>query len=119
MPTLVTKPHVIEADGNLPMLIEEYVGRFNTDTPSVSVARVLSPAGRVEEGKTPEFDEYTLVLMGVLRVESRAGVAEVRTGQALIAKKGEWVRYSTPEEAEYVAVCVPAFAPRMLNKDKE
>lgn len=119
MPTLIKKPHVIVVEGDHPLLIEEYIGRVNTLTPSVSIARVLSPAGRIESGKTPEFNEYSVVLMGVLRVESHEGVVDVGTGQAIIVNKGKWVRYSTPEEAEYISVCLPAFAPKMMNKDME
>ena len=119
MPTLIRKPNVIMTEGTLPMLIEEYVGRVNTGTPGVSIARVISPAGRVEVGKTPEFDEYTVILMGTLRVESRDGVVEAGTGQTIIVRRGKWVRYSTPEDTEYIAVCLPAFAPRMLNRDRE
>lgn len=119
MPTLIEKPTVIEAPGNLPMRIEEYVGRFNSGTDAVSIARVLSPAGRVETGKTTAYDEYTVVLSGTLRIESPEGTADVGTGQAVIVRKGRWVRYSTPEEAEYIAVCLPAFAPRMMRRDRE
>ena len=119
MPTLIKKPHVIEVDGNLPMMIQEYVGRVMTGTQGVSIARVLSPAGRVEPGKTPEFDEYAIVLMGTLRVESQDGAVDVRTGQAVIARHGKWIRYSTPEETEYISVCLPAFAPRMVHWDRE
>jgi mannose-6-phosphate isomerase-like protein (cupin superfamily) len=119
MPTLIQKPHVIVVEGDQPLLIEEYFGRVNTLTKSVSIARILSPAGRIESGKTPEFDEYSIVLMGVLRVESREGVVDVRTGQAIIANKGQWVRFSTPEETEYISVCLPAFAPKMMNRDRE
>jgi ethanolamine utilization protein EutQ (cupin superfamily) len=119
MPTLIQKPRVIVVEGEQPLLIEEYIGRVNTLTPSVSIARVLSTAGRVETRKTPEFDEYSLVLMGVLKIESQEGVVEVRSGQAVIANKGKWVIYSTPEETEYISVCLPAFAPKMMNKDRE
>jgi mannose-6-phosphate isomerase-like protein (cupin superfamily) len=119
MPILIQKPHVIVAESNEPLLIEEYVGRVNTLTPSVSIVRILSPAGRVEIGKTPEYSEYSVVLMGVLRIESREGVMDVGVGQAIMVEKGEWVRYSTPEEAEYISVCLPAFAPRMMNRDME
>ena len=119
MPTLVQKPHITVVEGDQPLLIEEYIGRVNTQTPSVSIARVLSTAGRVEVGKTPEFNEYSVVLMGLLRVESRESVVEVRAGQAIIADKGKWVRYSTPEETEYISVCPPGFAPKMMNKDME
>ena len=119
MPTLIKKPHVIEVEGNLPMMIQEYVGRVMTGTQGVSIARVLSPAGRVEPGKTPEFDEYAVVLTGTLRVESQDGVVDVRTGQAVIARHGKWIRYSTPEETEYISVCLPAFAPKMAHWDRE
>jgi mannose-6-phosphate isomerase-like protein (cupin superfamily) len=119
MPTLIQKPHVIVAEGNQPLLIEEYVGRVNTLTPSVSIVRVLSPAGRVEIGKTPEYSEYSVVLTGALRVESHEGVVDVGVGQAIMVNKGEWVRYSTPDEAEYISVCLPAFAPKMMNRDME
>src|SRR5512135_13253 len=102
-------------------LIEEFVGRVNTATDAASVARMTSPAGWVEPGQTPEFDECTLVLRGTLHVETRSGTLDVRAGQAVIAPRGEWVRYSTPEEggAEYVAVCVPAFSPDIVHRDRE
>ena len=117
MPTLIQKPHVIIAEGDQPLLIEEYIGRVSSLTPSVSIAKIQSPAGRIETGKTPEFDEYSVVLMGVLTVESRDGVVTAGPGQAVIVQKGKWVRYSTPEITEYISVCLPAFAPRMMNKD--
>ena len=105
------------------MMIQEYVGRVMTGTQGVSIARVLSPAGRVEPGKTPEFDEYAIVLTGTLRVESQDGAVDVCTGQAVIARHGKWIRYSTPEETEYISVCLPAFAPRWYigtgNKDEK
>jgi quercetin dioxygenase-like cupin family protein len=121
MATLIEKPTVVQAAGNKPKRIEEFVGRVNTSSTGASVARMTSPAGWVEPGQTPEFDEYTLVLRGTLRVETRSGALEVRAGQALIAPRGEWVRYSTPEEggAEYVAVCVPAFSPDTVRRDSE
>jgi ethanolamine utilization protein EutQ (cupin superfamily) len=119
MPTLIKKPNVVEAEGNLSMMVEEFVGRVNTGTSGVSIARVSSPEGRIESGKTPEYDEYSLVLMGTLRVESRERAVDVRAGQAVIVPKGQWVRYSTPELTEYIAVCHPAFAPRMMNRDRE
>jgi mannose-6-phosphate isomerase-like protein (cupin superfamily) len=119
MPTLIQKPHVSVVEGEQSLLIEEYVGRVNTRTPSISIARVLSPAGRVETGRTPEFNEYSVVLMGLLRIESRQGVVDVGTGQGIVVEKGEWVRYSTPEETEYISVCQPGFAPKMMNKDME
>jgi mannose-6-phosphate isomerase-like protein (cupin superfamily) len=119
MPTLIKKPQVVEAEGNLSMMVQEYVGRVNSGTSSVSIARVMSPEGRVETGKTPEYDEYSLVLMGTLRIESRDRTFDVCSGQAVIVPKGKWVRYSTPELTEYIAVCLPAFAPRMMRRDME
>jgi mannose-6-phosphate isomerase-like protein (cupin superfamily) len=119
MPTLIPRPTVVEAAGNKPKLIEEYVGRVNSQTTGVSVARMRSPGGWVEPGQTPEFDEYTVVLRGSLRVTTRDGVLDVQAGQGVITHAGEWVRYSTPgpEGAEYVAVCVPAFAPDTVHRD--
>ena len=117
MPTLIEKPTVIVAAGNLPKRIEEFVGRVNSGTEGVSVARMVSPAGWVEPGQTPEFDEYTVVLKGALRVETRDGAIDVAAGQAVVTKAGEWVRYSTPGGAEYVAVCLPAFAPGTVHRD--
>ena len=117
MATLIPTPTVIQAAGNKPKLIEEFVGRVNSATSSVSVARMKSPPGWVEPGQTPAFDEYTLVLAGTLRVETRSGVLDVRSGQAVIAAKGEWVRYSSPEGAEYVAICLPAFSPDAVHRD--
>ena len=121
MPILIRAATIIEAAGNKPKVIEEYIGRVNTGTEEVSIARMKSPAGWVEPGQTPEFDEYTLVLRGTLRVETRAGVLDVSAGQAVHAPRGEWVRYSTPhaDGAEYVAVCVPAFSPGTVHRDEE
>ncbi|HTP88065.1 MAG TPA: hypothetical protein VMJ34_14015 [Bryobacteraceae bacterium] len=118
---VIRSPKIIESAGNLPKRIAEFVGRVNTGTTGVSVAHMTSPAGWREPGQTPEFDEYTLVLGGSLRVETREGVVEVAAGQAVVAHKGEWVRYSTPgaEGAEYVAVCVPAFSPDTVHRDPE
>ena len=120
MPTLVKKPSVIEASGNRPKIIEEFVGRVNSRTDAVSIARMRSPSGWEEPGQTPEFDEYTLVLAGTLRVESRNGSIAVRPGEAVIAHRGEWVRYSSPEPdgAEYVAICLPAFSPETVHRDE-
>jgi quercetin dioxygenase-like cupin family protein len=118
MPKHIAAPKVIEAAGNKPKRIEEYVGRVNSDTAEVSVARMQSPAGWVEPGQTPEFDEYTVVLRGTLRVTSRDGVIDVAAGQAVITPAGEWVQYSTPEGAEYVAVCLPAFSPATVHRDE-
>ena len=119
MPTLIQSPKRIEPAGNKPKLIEEYIGRVNSGTDAVSVAHMHSPSGWQEPGQTPEFDEFTLVLRGSLRVEHREGYLDVEAGQAVIARRGEWVRYSTPsaEGAEYVAVCLPAFAPETVHRD--
>ncbi|HEX8560579.1 MAG TPA: hypothetical protein VF668_20960 [Pyrinomonadaceae bacterium] len=119
MPELIQAPKVIEAAGNKPKIIEEYVGRVNTETAAVSVARMRSPGGWEEPGQTPEFDEYTVVLRGMLRVRTEAETLDVRAGQAVITRRGEWVQYSTPEEggAEYVAVCLPAFSPDTVHRD--
>ncbi len=119
MPMLIEKPAVIEAAGNLPKRIEEYVGRVNSATEHVSVARMGSPAGWEEPGQRPEFEEITVVLRGMLRVEHETGVLDVRAGQAIITRRGEWVRYGSPEPggAEYVAVCIPAFSPATVHRD--
>jgi mannose-6-phosphate isomerase-like protein (cupin superfamily) len=119
MPTKIDHPTVIEAAGNMPKIIEEFVGRANTQTASVSIARMKSPAGWIEPGQRPEFDEYTVVLRGRLRVKSEAGVVDVEAGQAIIAHAGEWVQYSTPgpEGAEYLSVCLPAFSPETVHRD--
>ena len=119
MPTRIEKPTRITAAGNKPKEIREYVGRVNSKTAAVSIAHMTSPEGWVEPGQRPEFDEYTLVLRGMLRVEHEGGAIDVRAGQAVIAHAGEWVRYSTPEAggADYVAVCLPAFAPETVRRD--
>ncbi|MDI3287255.1 cupin domain-containing protein [Polyangium sp. 15x6] len=119
MPTFIEKPSRIEAAGNKPKLIDEYVGRVNTGTDSLSVAHMRSPGGWVEPGQRPAFDEFTVVLRGTLHVEYEGGSVDVRAGQAIITHKGEWVRYSTPGEegAEYIAVCLPAFSPATVNRD--
>jgi len=120
MPELIDKPAVVEAVGNKAKVIDEFVGRVSTGISSVSVARMHSPSGWEEPGQKPEFDEYSVVLEGMLRVESKEGTLDVRAGQAVIARAGEWVRYSTPEAdgAEYVAVCIPAFSPDTVNRDE-
>jgi mannose-6-phosphate isomerase-like protein (cupin superfamily) len=120
MATLIEKPTVIAAAGNKPKIIEEFVGRVNSRTDALSVARMKSPGGWVEPGQTPEFDEYTLVLRGMLRVTTRDGASDVRAGQAIITPRGEWVQYSTPEDegAEYVAICLPAFSPDTVHRDE-
>ncbi len=119
MPTLISQPTLIDSAGNKPKRIEEFVGRVNSRTEQASVARMRSPCGWQEPGQTPEFDEYTIVLDGMLRVEHRQGIIDVAAGQAVIVNKGEWVRYSTPgaEGAEYIAVCVPAFSPLTVHRD--
>lgn len=119
MPTLISAPSVIQAAGNKPKVIEEFIGRVNSETELLSVARMNSPSGWVEPGQTPEFDEYTLVLRGKLLVASKSDVIEVLAGQAVIAHRGEWVQYSTPgpEGAEYVAICLPAFSMERVHRD--
>ena len=121
MPELIANPARVEAAGTKPKLIDEYVGRVNTGESRVSVAHMRSPEGWLEPGQRPEFDEYTVVLEGLVRVESEGGEPlDVRAGQAVLVRGGEWVRYSTPEAggASYVAVCVPAFAPDTVHRDE-
>jgi ethanolamine utilization protein EutQ len=120
MPTLVAEPTRIRAAGTKPKLIDEFVGRVNTKTPEVSVAHMRSPQGWEEPGQTPEFDEVTLVLKGVLRVNHRDVEMDVRAGQVVIAHRGECVRYSTPTEggAEYIAICLPAFSMETVHRDQ-
>jgi quercetin dioxygenase-like cupin family protein len=120
MPELIGAPTRIEAAGNLPKVIEEYVGRLNSGSEAVSIARMVSPSGWEEPGQAPEFDEFTVVLKGMLVVEHSGGRLEVRAGQAVHTKPGEWVRYSSPEAdgAEYVAVCLPAFSPATVHRDE-
>ncbi len=119
MPVLIPAPTVVQAAGNKPKIIEEYVGRVASGTAAVSVARMTSPGGWTEPGQTPEFDEYTVVLRGFLRVTSKGGVLDVKAGQAVITRRGEWIRYSTPdpEGAEYIAVCLPAFGMEIVHRD--
>ena len=120
MPRLIESPAVVQAAGTRPKRIEEYVGRVNSGHSGVSVARMVSPAGWQEPGQRPEFEEITVVLRGLLRVEHAGGVLDVRAGQAVVTAPGEWIRYSTPEldGAEYVAVCLPAFAPETVHRDR-
>jgi len=115
----IQKPAVIQAAGSPPKLIEEFIGRANSETSSVSIARMTSPPGWSEPGQTPEFDEYTVVLRGFLRVTTRTEVRDVLAGQAVITHRGDWVQYSTPgpEGAEYIAVCKPAFTPETVHRD--
>ena len=119
MPTQIDQPVVLQAAGNKPKRIEEFAGRVRSGHSQVSVARMISPEGWREPGQRPEFEEITLVLRGLVRVEHEGGVIEARAGQAVVARPGEWVRYSTPEPggAEYIAVCTPAFSPETVHRD--
>jgi mannose-6-phosphate isomerase-like protein (cupin superfamily) len=119
MPRFIPQPTRVAAAGNKPKLIDEFVGRVNSGTEALSVAHMRSPGGWVEPGQTPDFDEYTVVLHGLLRVESNEGTLDVRPGQAVIANRGEWIRYSTPEPegAEYIAICSPAFSMDTVHRD--
>ena len=119
MPTKIGKPSTIPGAGSKPKLIEEFFGRVNSGTSSVSIARMKSPPGWIEPGQCPEFDEYTLVLNGELQLETRTGTLVVKTNEAVLTKAGEWVRYSTPglDGAEYIAVCLPAFSPESVHRD--
>ena len=120
MPTLIAQPTRIRAVGTKPKLIDEYIGRVNSSTSSASVAHMRSPQGWEEPGQTPEFDEFTVVLKGTLRVRHKSGQLDIGAGQAVMAHRGEWVQYSTPGEggAEYIAVCVPAFAMESVHRDE-
>ena len=115
----ISKPAIIEAAGNKPKRIEEYIGRVNSKTPDVSVARMVSPGGWVEPGQKPEFSEYTVVLKGMLQVQTRSGMLNIHAGEAVIVYANEWVQYSTPGDggAEYIAVCLPAFSPENVHRD--
>jgi len=119
MARVIQAPAVVEAAGNMPKRIEEFIGRVASQTRGVSVARMKSPQGWQEPGQRPEFDEYTVVLAGALKVETESEALMVRAGQAVMAAKGEWVRYSTPEPggAEYMAVCLPGFGPELVHRD--
>jgi mannose-6-phosphate isomerase-like protein (cupin superfamily) len=118
-PTLIPQPTRVQSAGNKPKQIDEYIGRVNSGTSGVSVAHMRSPGGWQEPGQTPEFDEFTIVLQGCLRVEYAEGALDVRAGQAVIAHKGQWVRYGTPDDAgaEYFAICLPAFAMETVHRD--
>ena len=120
MPTLISQPTRIQSAGNKPKLIDEYIGRVNTQTSDASVAHMRSPGGWVEPGQTPEFDEFTIVLNGMLRVKHEGGEMDVHAGHAVVTRKGEWVQYSTPEAggAEYIAVCLPAFSMESVHRDE-
>lgn len=119
MPKLIDTPTVIEAAGNKPKRIEEFVGKVNTDSSEISVAKMTSPSGWVEPGQTPEFREITFVISGELHIEHKGGKLKVMSGQTVITEPNEWVRYSTPAEegAEYIAICMPAFSPESVNRD--
>ena len=119
MPTLIEGPTRVQAAGNKPKLIDEMIGRVNSQTSALSIAHMRSPGGWVEPGQTPTFDEYTYVLRGLLKVTSKDGTLDVNAGQAVITHRGEWVQYSTPNEegAEYIAVCLPAFSPDTVHRD--
>ncbi len=120
MPEVIRAPTRVTAAGNKPKIIEEYIGRVNSGDDRLSIAHMRSPGGWVEPGQTPKFDEYTVVLRGQLRVTHRGGAVDVRAGQAIIARAGEWVQYSTPGEegAEYIAVCLAAFSPQTVHRDE-
>ncbi len=120
MPTLIAAPTIIQSAGNKPKRIEEYAGHVNSGHASVSVAKMTSPSGWLEPGQRPEFEEITVVLRGMVRVEHENGAFDVRAGQAVVTRPGEWVRYSTPEAegAEYVAICLPAFSPSTVHRDE-
>ncbi len=120
MPEHIKSPSVIKAAGNKPKVIQEFIGRVNSETDSVSIAKMKSPQGWIEPGQIPEFDEYTVVLKGTLRVTTKNHVINVNEGEAVITHKGEWIQYSTPEPggAEYIAVCIPAFSPDTVHRDQ-
>lgn len=119
MPKKIHAPTIVQAAGNKPKQIEEFIGRVNSGTEALSVARMTSPGGWVEPGQTPDFDEYTVVLRGTLRITSRTGAMDIKAGQAVVVARGEWVQYSTPEPegAEYIAICLPAFSPASVHRD--
>ena len=116
----IDKPSIIEAAGNKPKIIEEYIGRVNSRTNELSIAKMKSPSGWIEPGQRPEFNEYTVVLKGMLKVTTKEETIDIYEGEALIIKAGEWVQYSTPdsEGAEYMAICLPAFSPEIVHRDE-
>ena len=120
MPTIIKNPTKIEAAGNKPKIIEEFIGRVNSSDQQISIAKMQSPQGWKEPGQTPEFYEYTIVLKGMLRVETKGKTFDIKAGEAIITHKGEWIRYSTPESggAEYIAVCLPAFSADTVHRDE-
>jgi mannose-6-phosphate isomerase-like protein (cupin superfamily) len=119
LPIKIQSPTIIKAAGNKPKVIKEYIGHINSNTGAVSIARMKSPSGWTEPGQTPEFDEYTVVLNGMLRVKSKEKILDIHAGEAVITHKGQWVQYSTPGPggAEYIAVCLPAFSPETVHRD--
>jgi mannose-6-phosphate isomerase-like protein (cupin superfamily) len=121
MPSLIPSPSIIKAAGNKPKVIEEFIGRVNSGTSNVSIARMKSPCGWSEPGQTPEFDEYTVVLHGLLHVTTKSGIFDITSSQAFIANRGEWIQYSTPETGgvEYISVCIPAFSPETVHRDAD
>jgi mannose-6-phosphate isomerase-like protein (cupin superfamily) len=120
MQIVIKSPTIIEAAGNKPKIIEEYFGRVNSKTSEISIAKMTSPQGWIEPGQKPEFDEYTVVPKGTLQVKTEKEIIDVKAGSAILTKKGEWIQYSTPYEGnvEYIAVCLPAFSPDTVNRDK-
>ena len=120
MPEHIKSPSVIKAAGNKPKIIEEFIGRVNSKNNSVSIAKMKSPQGWIEPGQKPEFDEFTVVLKGMLRVTTKSETLDIKEGEAVITRKGEWIQYSTPEPdgAEYIAVCIPAFSPDNVHRDE-
>jgi mannose-6-phosphate isomerase-like protein (cupin superfamily) len=121
MPSLIPSPSIVKAGGNIPKVIEEFIGSVNSGTSNVSIARMKSPCGWIEPSQTPGFDEYTVVLHGLLRVTTKSGTIDIASGQAFIAKRGKWIQYSTPETdgAEYISVCIPAFSPENVHRDAD
>jgi len=119
MPTVIATPSLIKAAGNKPKVIEEYIGRVNSKTVALSIARMMSPGGWIEPGQQPNFDECTVVLRGTLKVKTKDGEVDIKTGSAVIVHQGEWVQYSSlePEGAEYISVCIPAFSPETVHRD--
>jgi len=120
MPKLISDPTIIEAAGNKSKIIREFIGRVNSSTEKISVAKMISPAGWTEPGQTPQFDEYTLVLKGMLRVETKDNIFNINEDQAIVTYAGEWIRYSSPNPggAEYIAICLPAFSPETVHRDQ-
>ena len=120
MPIIIKSPTIIEAAGNKPKIIEEFFGKVNSQTSEISIAKMTSPQGWIEPGQRPEFDEYTIVLNGILQVKTEKEILDVKAGSAILTKKGEWIQYSTPYDGsvEYIAVCLPAFSPDTVNRDE-